>query len=131
LERTVIGLDNAGAAVDEEKLVPIGVAGVERHRRAAAGDREPQIGIAHKSHGPAARIEPVGRLQLVEIKTMGAQVAFETNPARGRVGMVQMGAAAFESPAAVLFLERPFREAGLGLAGGFALCQRIHPSSSL
>src|SRR2546429_7205922 len=62
---------------------------------------------------------------------MRPKLAFETNPSRGRVRMVEVRRLAIEALAPVLFLERAVRQPDVGLRRRFALLERIHAASFL
>ena len=70
-ERTEIGLDRALAAMDEDQLVAIGVAIVERHRLGAPRDVQRDVVVAEKGDGHALRVAGVGRLELVQVEECG------------------------------------------------------------
>ena len=102
IERAEIGFDHAVAAMDEVQLVAIGIAEVERHGLRAARDGQADVVVAEERHGHAFGVGEVGGLQAVEIEAMRAQLAFEADPAGGRMRVVEMRGFAVEAFAAVL-----------------------------
>src|SRR5260221_175163 len=125
-QRPEIRFDAALAPVDEVQLVAVGVAEVERHGLGAARDVQPDVMIAEKSRWRALGVSEIGWLQVVEIEAMRPELALESDPAGGRMRVVEVRGFSVEALAPVLFLERPIRQPHMGLAGGLALLERIH-----
>ena len=121
IERAEIGFDGALAAMDENQLVAVRIAVVERHRLGAARDVQRHIVVPEERHRHALRIALVRRRQLVQIEAMRPELAFEANPAGGRVRVVEVRRLAIEAFAAMLFLEGAIGQPDVRLGGGLAL----------
>ena len=125
-QRTEIGFDGPLAAMHEDQLVAIRVAIVERHGRGAPRNVQLHVVVAQERDRQPLGIAQIGRLQPVQIEAVRPQLAFETDPAGGRVRVIEMRALAVKALAPVLFLEGAFRQADVGLRGDFAFLERIH-----
>ena len=126
VQRAEVGFDAAVAAMDEEQFIAVGVAIVERHGFAAAGDEQRDIGVAQEGGGHACGVVEVGGLKQVEIEAVGAEFSLEADPAGGSVGVIEVRRLAEESFAAVLLFEGAFGKTHVGLASGLAFFEWIH-----
>src|SRR5437868_818821 len=97
--------------MDEVKLVAIGITEVERHRPGTPRNGQGHVVVAQERGGSGVRVPEVRRLQLVQIEAVRPQLAFEADPARRWVGMVEVSRLAVKSLAAVLFFVRALGQA--------------------
>ena len=115
--------------MDEDQLVAIGIAVVERHGLRAARNIEFDVVVAQEGDRHAFGVVQIGGREAVQIEEVRAQFAFEADPAGGRMRVIEVRALAVESLAAVLFFVGAFRNADVGLWGEFTLLEGVHGAS--
>ncbi len=115
-ERTEIRFDNAGAAMHEDQLVAVRVAVVKRHRLGAPRHVQHHVLVSQHRRGRSFAVAQIRRFHAVQIEAVRPQLAFEPDPAGGRMRVIEVRALAVKSLAPVLFLVGAFRQAHMRLA---------------
>ena len=70
----------------------------------------------------------IGGLKLVQIQTMRPQLAFESDPIRRRMRVIEVRGLAIKPFASVLFFVSALGKPDMGLGGEFAFFEGVHDS---